>query len=290
MAKISAGLSLMLGNQFLQASLPLFESGKVDILEWSFDIGWARPKLPEWVDILLDEYSRSGNLVGHGVTFSALSGEWTPRAEWWLEKLRDELKNRNYRHISEHFGFMAAGNFHQGAPLPVPLTEDTMRLGKSRMRKLSEVANCPVGLENLALALSMKDVVDQGQFLHELLEEVDGFMILDLHNVYCQMMNFGCSLEDIIDTYPLSRVREMHVSGGSWMEALSARGTPIRRDTHDDDVPDEVFKMLESALPRCPQTEVVIFERLGSSLATPVDHEHMQADFLRLKTILENYE
>ena len=74
------------------------------------------------------------------------------------------------------------------------------------------------------------------------------------------------------------------------MEALSARGTPIRRDTHDDDVPDEVFKMLETALPRCPQTEVVIFERLGSSLATPVDHEHMQADFLRLKTILENYE
>jgi hypothetical protein len=30
---------------------------------------------------------------------------------------------------------------------------------------LAHVAGCPVGLENLALALSMRDVADQGVFL-----------------------------------------------------------------------------------------------------------------------------
>lgn len=165
MAGIRSGLSLMLEDEFLQAALPLLESGVVDALEWSFDVGWSRPSLPAWAEALLGEYSRTGNLVGHGVTFSALSGEWTPRAEWWLDQLRQELQTRNYLHLSEHFGLMAAGDFHQGAPLPVPLTDHTLRLGKARMKTLAHVAGCPVGLENLALALSMRDVADQGVFL-----------------------------------------------------------------------------------------------------------------------------
>lgn len=290
MGNIRSGLALMLEKAFLQAALPLFESGGVDALEWSFDVGWSRPSLPEWVEALLDEYGRTGNLVGHGVTFSALSGEWTGRAEEWLDRLRGELQVRNYLHLSEHFGFMAAGDFHQGTPLPVPLTDHTLRLGRARMRALAEVADCPVGLENLALALSMRDVADQGVFLRELLESVDGFLVLDLHNVYCQMKNFDCSADKILSNYPLGRVREMHISGGSWMEAVTARGTPIRRDTHDGDVPEEVFAMLKEALPRCPQTQVVIFERLGNSLFDPAAREGMRNDFLRMKSIVAGHE
>ena len=35
----------MLEDEFLQASLPLFENGEVDVIEWSFDVGWSRPAL-----------------------------------------------------------------------------------------------------------------------------------------------------------------------------------------------------------------------------------------------------
>lgn len=286
MRKIRAGLSLMLEDAFLQASLPLFEDGAVDALEWSFDVGWGRDALPAWAESLLDDYSRSGNLIGHGVTFSPLSGEWTDRTQWWIEQLQAELHKRRYLHISEHFGFMAAGDFHKCAPLPVPLTESTLRLGRERLRVLADIAHCPVGLENLALALGMRDVMEQGIFLRGLLEPVDGFLVLDLHNLYCQMMNFGCTAAEILSTYPLERVREMHISGGSWMEATTVRGTPIRRDTHDEDVPDAVFDLLAETLPQCPGTEVVIFERLGPSLADPATHEGMRKDFLRMKSII----
>lgn len=94
MRNIRPGLALMLEDAFLQASLPLFEDGVVDALEWSFDVGWARPSLPEWVSALLDEYGGKGALVGHGVTYSALSGKGGERAEQWLEYLREELKVR----------------------------------------------------------------------------------------------------------------------------------------------------------------------------------------------------
>ncbi len=289
MPKILSALSLMLADDYLQAVLPLFENAEVEALEWSFDVGWSLPSLPAWAESLLNEFSQMHKLVGHGVTFSALSGAWTETQEQWINRLRDEVRHRNYMHISEHFGFMTAGNFHQGAPLPVPLTDNTLRLGRARMRQLSDVACCPVGLENLALALCMRDVKDQGVFLSELLASVDGFLVLDLHNLYCQMMNFDFSAEEILSTYPLDRVREMHISGGSWMEACTARGTPIRRDTHDEAIPEDVFILLEKALPMCPNTRVVVCERLGNTLSDSSAQENLRQDFRRMKSILTKF-
>ena len=68
------GLSLMLEDDFLRAALPLFEAGEVEVLEWSFDVGWGLPALPAWAEELLACYSDQGRLLGHGVTYSALSG------------------------------------------------------------------------------------------------------------------------------------------------------------------------------------------------------------------------
>src|SRR5687767_12232024 len=127
------GLSLMLEEDFLRAALPLFEGGEVEVLEWSFDVGWSLPALPAWAESLLDDYSRGGRLLGHGVTFSALSGAWTARQAEWLGRLREELSRRSYVHVSEHFGFMTAGDFHRSAPLPVPLTPSSLRLGQERL-------------------------------------------------------------------------------------------------------------------------------------------------------------
>src|SRR5262245_38164176 len=218
------GLSLMLEDDFLRTSLPLFEASEVEVLEWSFDVGWGVSALPAWADELLDHYSQAGRLLGHGVTFSAFSAAWTPRQAAWLERLRRELAQRKYLHVSEHFGFMTAGDFHRSAPLPVPLTEASLRLGQERLRMLQEHGARPVGLENLAFAFGRQDVADQGGFLDELLAPVDGFLLLDLHNLYCQSCNFGLSIEELLDLYPLGRVRELHVSGGSWSKVTSADG------------------------------------------------------------------
>lgn len=279
------GLSLMLEEGFRRAAEPLFDAGEVDVLEWSFDMGWGSDPLSAWAEDRLTQFSVKDRLLGHGVTFSPLSGRWTDRQQEWLMRFEGECLQRQFRHISEHFGFMNAGNFHQSAPLPVPLTNDTLRIGQDRLKRLADVAQKPVGLENLAFAFGTQDVLDQGRFLEELLRPVDGFMVLDLHNIYCQAANFASPAEQLIDRYPLDRVRELHVSGGSWSEsqAEATRG-PIRRDTHDEAVPDEVFDLVTVALKRCRHVEAVIFERLGTTLE-PEDDERFRADFRRLKEI-----
>jgi uncharacterized protein (UPF0276 family) len=274
------GLSLMLEADFVRAAQPLFAAGAVEVLEWSFDVGWPPAVVPAWANDLLQCYSATGNLLGHGVSFSPLSAGADDLQQTWLELLTTELARRRYRHISEHFGFSSARNFHQSAPLPVPLTEAILRLGQERLRRLASVAGAgmPIGLENLAFAFSRRDVEDQGRFLAALLEPIDGFLLLDLHNLYCQAVNFGIGIDELLAGYPLERVREVHVSGGSW-------SGDIRRDTHDGPVPEELFAWLPRVLAQCPRVEAVIFERMGGTLAE-ADDEPFRRDFLRLAEVV----
>ncbi len=280
------GLSLMLEADFLRAALPLFADGAVEVLEWSFDVGWPPTVVPGWADDLLRHYSDADQLLGHGVSYSALSAGIELTQQRWLDALDHELSQRRYRHLSEHFGFSATSNFHQSAPFPVPLTSATLRVGQDRLRKLRERATMPVGLENLAFAFHRQDVDEQGRFLEALLEPADGFLLLDLHNLHCQSCNFDVSLDELLASYPLPRVRELHVAGGSWSVPTTGPNlAPVRRDTHDGAVPEELFAWLPKVLERCPNVEAVILERMGGTLS-PEDDEPFRRDYRRLREVV----
>ena len=277
----------MLETDYRQAALPLFEEGAVDVLEWSFDMVWGDQRIPDWADGLLDFYGGQNRLLGHGVSYSAFSGKWHHRQEQWIESLRKECDRRPYLHLSEHFGFMTAGSFHRSASLPVPRTAETRRIGRERMVRLHDACHVPVGLENLAFAFGRRDVEEQGRFLDEILEAVDGFLVLDLHNIHCQSCNFGVPALELIRRYPLERAWELHISGGSWSESAAEpeRGL-IRRDTHDGAVPEAVFEMLPDVLALCPNVRAVIFERLGGTFHAAAEREQFARDFRRIHSIL----
>lgn len=286
-SRIQVGLALMLEEDFEFAARPLFEKRWVDVVEWSFDIGWGR-EIPCWPASILKEFSERRRLLGHGVTYSALDASRSDRQTCWLEALSAELATRNYRHVSEHFGFCGGGNFHRSAPLPVPRTRTAIRIGQARLRELSDVCEMPIGLENLAFAFHETDVKEQGEFIDQLLTPTDGFLLLDLHNLYCQAFNFGLDLIELARHYPLHRVREMHVSGGSLSEHPASSGNRVRRDTHDDAIPQQLFDALPTLLGLCPNTEFVLFERLGGTLQnhhTGLERsaEQFRADFQRLR-------
>jgi len=262
---------------FAAAAKSLFEAGMVDALEWSFEIGWSeRNPLPPWTESLLDFFSSEDALYGHGVSGSLLSATWTPRQEAWLQRVAEDIQRWPCRGVSEHFGYMAAEGWEAGPPLPVPFVEPALQAGRRGLRRLREVAGAQVGLENLALAMGLRDVWDQGPFLEALLSEVDGYLVLDLHNLWCQVVNYGVSFLELLDTYPTRRVRVIHVSGGSWATAAGGRW---RRDTHDGEVPAPVMALLPMALQRCRRTEVVILERLGGTIRTQHEAERFQQDY-----------
>ncbi|MBP9092271.1 DUF692 family protein [bacterium] len=281
------GLSLMPTEDFRQATDELFQSGKVEALEWSFDFSFNGVIAEQSCNVLLDNFSSAGALTGHGVELSPLSAKFSKRQSEWLAHAREEFQARKYTHASEHFGFAEAGVIERGAPLAVPMNEQSLRVGKEMMKRFANATQCPVGLENLAFAFCLDDVKRQGDFIDQLISEVDGFLLLDLHNIFCQVANFNMSELELLNLYPLSKVRELHLSGGSWSRSISGARLAVRRDTHDDAVPQEVFNLTALALKLCPNVEFVILERLGYTMMEPEQQQEFRDDFDTIRELLD---
>ncbi|HEY0341747.1 MAG TPA: DUF692 family protein, partial [Steroidobacteraceae bacterium] len=91
-------------------------------------------------------------------------------------------------------------------------------------------------------------------------------LLLDLHNLYANAVNFGHDPCEYLRRFPLDRVRIVHISGGHWIELNEPEyGITSRRllDDHVHDVPDAVFAMLVELARKCPQPLTVILERDG---------------------------
>ena len=287
MTKILSSVACNLDGNLLAATLPLFAAEEIEGIEWSFDTLYRVPNIPPWFTELLTAFSSENRLVGHGVFFSLFSGKWSEEQENWLIQLKKKCEYFNFDHITEHFGFMTGENFHQGAPLSLPFTTDTLAIGRDRLKRIYNACERPVGLENLAFAYSLDEVKRHGEFLEKLIEPVNGFIILDLHNLYCHLHNFDCNFDEIILLYPLGRVREIHISGGSWEDTTAKVNKRIRRDTHNNAVPLEVFKLLEACIPLCPNLKFVVMEQLGTGLKTPESKKAFRQDFLHMKSIVQ---
>lgn len=287
---ILPAIACNLDVDILSAAMPLLEEERIGAIEWSFDALFKVKEVPEWFDELLLAFSKEGRLIGHGVFFSLFSGKWLPEQSDWLNHLRQLSKRFQFDHITEHFGFMTGADFHNGAPLSIPYTASTVAIGKDRLKRIHDACGCPVGLENLAFSYSLEEVKRHGHFLDALLEPVNGFIILDLHNLYCQLHNFNVTFDELIRLYPLNKVREIHISGGSWESSGVAPLGKVRRDTHDDGVPEEVFQLLKKTLPICPQLKYVVLEQLGTGLETEESKIGFYNDFLRMESMLHSYQ
>ncbi len=289
MPKILSAVACNLDANVLAACLPLMEESRVEAIEWSFDALYRVKEVPSWFRDLLMAFSNEQRLIGHGVFFSLFSGKWLPEQEAWLKHLQQTCAEFRFDHITEHFGFMTGKDFHHGAPLNIPYTGTTLNIGWDRLKRIQEACGLPVGLENLAFSYSLDEVKRHGAFLEQLLEPVNGFIILDLHNLYCQLRNFDLAFDELISLYPLERVREIHISGGSWDESATNPSRSVRRDTHDDAVSPDVFQLLEMTIPRCPHLKYVVLEQLGNGLETTASRSSFHHDFLQMELIVREY-
>lgn len=285
--KPKLGISIMSNPEFIAATLPLFQEAQVDVIEWSFDTILNADNQPEWLPLLLKEYGNNNRLLGHGVYYSLLDANWSSKQDHWLQKAKHETTAYNYNHVSEHFGLMSTQNSHNGYPLPIKLSNSALNIGIDRLKRLQNTVKLDVGIENLALASNVSDIMKQGAFIHKLVTPVSGFIILDLHNIYCQSENFNLNMMAIIKSYPLDLVKEIHVSGGSW-DNDPALTKKIRRDTHNGTIPNLILEILPTVLKMCPALEYIIFERIGNAFQTQNDGIEFRADFKKIRSIINH--
>ncbi len=167
---------------------------------------------------------------------------------------------------AEHLGWVTAEGLSAVLPLPLPPTEEAAREVAGRLARIRPAIPI-VGFENQVSYFAFGDTREEAAFWNRICAIGDAWILLDLHNAWTQCLNFGVALAEYLAPLDLSRVIEVHLSGGSESEAgWLPSGRVMRIDSHDGPVPGPVWEAFERVRPRCPNLRGVVVERLNGTV------------------------
>jgi len=179
---------------------------------------------------------------------------------------------------SEHLAFVRAGGIeigHLAAPPRNQATIDSTAANLDRARAV--VGSLPL-VENIATLIDPPaSDLNEPEWINQTLDTLGARLLLDLHNLYANSVNFGQRPEDALARLRLERVHQVHISGGKWIEDGDANRRLL--DDHLHDPPDPVYDLLTELARRCPNPLTVILERDGSY--PPMAHLLAQLDRAR---------
>lgn len=212
--------------------------------------------------------SRSGSMpvAMHSVSLSIGSahGMYEPCLTM-IDRLQTEWPFVWY---SEHLQFQttldAQGeSVNTGIPFPLPPTIEAAELVAGRAASIQRRYGVPFLLENPAHYLpdlpADPEIGDEFGLMKRIILLSGCGQLLDLHNLYCNAVNFNLDPVTALGRINLDRVGEIHVAGGSWRDGFYM-------DAHDGRVPEAVWDLLEQTLSRAPGIPAVVFEILDEYL------------------------
>lgn len=164
---------------------------------------------------------------------------------------------------SEHLAFVRAGGHEIGHLAAPPRTDAVIQgtienLSNARRR----VGSRPL-LENIATLIDPPmSHYTETEWIGAILRESDCDLLLDLHNLYANAVNFGMNPFDMLEQLPASRIKMVHLSGGIWIEHSTTEKRLL--DDHLHDPPEIVYDLLVEVARRAPACLSVVIERDGA--------------------------
>jgi len=175
-----------------------------------------------------------------------------------MARLINELRPAAW---SEHLAFVRAGGIEIGHLAAAPRTEETIEGTRCNLATAARVVGAAPQLENIATLLDPPgNEMAEGAWLCEIVQRSGCDMLLDLHNVHANALNFAFDWRTFLHSLPMEKVGAIHLSGGKW---IGPEGRERLLDDHLHDVPDPVFTMLEEVAACVARPLTVILERDG---------------------------
>ncbi len=164
---------------------------------------------------------------------------------------------------SEHLAFVRAGGIEIGHLAAPPRTPATIEGACDNIARAARAIGATPVLENIATLIEPPaSTLDEPAWTSAILRNCAAPMLLDLHNLYANALNFGRDPAQMLAEMPLQRVAVVHLSGGHWLKPEHAPARLL--DDHLHDVPEAVFELLELLAQSVPQPLSVIIERDGN--------------------------
>ncbi len=179
-------------------------------------------------------------LHGVGLALGSVEGE----AAGHISRLRRLADAIEPVFVSEHLCWGRAASRHFNDLLPLPYTEEALRLMVARVQQLQEALRRRVLVENVSAYLEFRaSDMSEGDFIAELARRSGCGVLLDVNNLYVNQRNHGSDARAAMDAIPPKAVAEIHLAGHLVTERCLI-------DTHGDRVAESVWALYDAALER----------------------------------------
>ena len=191
---------------------------------------------------MLDQIRRDYPMAMHGVSLS-IGSAGGPDLDYLLD-LKKLARRVEPLWISDHLCWTGVHGRNLHDLLPLPYTEETIKLVVQNIRRVQDVLERAIVLENVSSYLSFSaDSMPEWEFLAAVAKESDSLILLDVNNIYVSSVNHGFDPRRYLDGIPVGRVQQIHLAGHH------DHGSHII-DTHDHPVADPVWELYGAALRR----------------------------------------
>lgn len=179
--------------------------------------------------------------VTHGLSLSL--GSPAPLDTAFVRRVKKFLDGHGIRYYSEHLSY-CSDDGHLYDLMPIPFTEDAVKHVASRIRRVQDILEREIAVENVSYYAAPGAEMTELEFLNAVLERADCGLLLDVNNIYVNSINHRYDAGAFLAGVPAERVRYFHVAG-HYVEAED-----LRVDTHGADVIDPVWDLLDRAYAR----------------------------------------
>ena len=199
---------------------------------------------------MLDAVTERYPVVMHGVALSIAST--APLDMEYLHALKKLERRANPKWISDHLCWTGVHGMSLHDLLPVPYTQEALKHVVSRIGQVQDFLGRRIAIENVSSYITyQQSEMEEWDFVREVAEQADCWLILDVNNVFVSGTNHDFSTHAFIDQIPVERVVQFHLAGHS-------EGEVGLIDTHDHAVCDEVWQLYARALKRFGSVSTMI--------------------------------
>jgi len=253
----------------------------------------SQPPAVDWFEITSENFMVAGGkprhyleqirarypIVMHGVSLSI--GSMDPVDRDYLRGLRQLARDIEPAWISDHLCWTGVGGINSHDLLPLPYNEEAIEHVVTRVQQVQDFLGREILLENLSSYVEFRHSdMPEWEFVAQIARRSGCRILLDVNNIQVSARNHGFDPHDYLSGIPSDRVWQIHLAGHSDYGDYCI-------DTHDHEVPIDVWSLYESAIHRFGAVSTMIerddhFPPLNELLA---ELDLARASFARANTI-----
>jgi uncharacterized protein (UPF0276 family) len=150
------------------------------------------------------------------------------------------MADHGIRMYSEHLS-ASGDNGHLYDLMPIPFTEDAVHYVAARIRRVQDILEQRIAMENVSYYAPVDSSMSEADFLLAVLEEADCDLMLDINNIVVNSINHGYDAHEFLQRMPADRLRYFHLAGHF------VEDEDLRIDTHGTPVDEQSWRLLGDA-------------------------------------------